>query len=413
MSYFDLVCGYEDIKAELFRICDVLNNTEKYDELDVAMPYGILLYGDHGMGKTLMGECFIRECDCPVFAISKEEPDCELINDIRAVFAEAKRVEGKAIVYLDNLDDDADANVYAALKACMDDCRNAGVFVFAIATDKDNIPDYLLRYGRFDKAIELNNPTAEDTEKILNCYLSQKKCAADVDVNEIAGIMRGNSCADLVMVVNEAAIYACESERKEITQDDLVRACLRRLFETPEKVTQGNNMELLEAAVHEAGHAVVAEIFSPGIVAITSVRGHARNCEGVTALKDDNNSGSKMEAMEHLIIRGLAGKAATEIVLGRVDMGCASDLTVAFRRVERMVDNLCAFGFETYEGPQSSEAVRAKKERLIATQMGMYYKAAKQILAEHRTFLDKVTEELMRSKTLRQKDIKKIRMSCV
>jgi cell division protease FtsH len=74
-----------------------------------------------------------------------------------------------------------------------------------------------------------------------------------------------------------------------------------------------------------------------------------------------------------------------------------------------MVDNLCAFGFETYEGPQSSEAVRAKKEQLIATQMGMYYKAAKKILAEHRTFLDKVTEELMRSKMLRQKDIRKIR----
>ena len=129
-------------------------------------------------------------------------------------------------------------------------------------------------------------------------------------------------------------------------------------------------------------------------------------------MKDDN-SGRKMEVMEHLIIRGLAGKAATEIVLGRVDMGCPNDLAVAFRRVERMVDNLCALGFDAYEGPQSSEAVRAKKERLIATQMGMYYKAAKQILAEHRTFLDKVTEELMRSKTLRQKDIKRIRMSCV
>lgn len=409
MSYLDFVCGYEDVKAELIRIRNVLYNSDKFEKMGVGMPHGLLLYGDHGMGKTLMAECFIKECDLPVFAISKEEPDCDVVNEIRCAFAEAKNT-GKAIVFLDNLDDDADANVYAVLKACMDDCQKAGVFVFAIANDKDNIPDYLLRYGRFDKAIELDNPTAEDTEKILNCYLSQNNCAADVDVKEIAGIMRGNSCADLVMVVNEAAIYACENERKEITQEDLIRACLRKIFDTPEKVTQGNNMELLEATVHEAGHAVVAEIFSPGIVAVTSVRGQSGNCEGVTALKDaDNDSGSKMEAMEHLIIRGLAGKAAIEIVLGRVDMGCASDLSIAFHRVERMVDNLCAFGFETYEGPQSSEAVRAKKEQLIATQMGMYYKAAKKILAEHRTFLDKVTEELMRSKILRQKDIKKIR----
>lgn len=116
-----------------------------------------------------------------------------------------------------------------------------------------------------------------------------------------------------------------------------------------------------------------------------------------------------MKRLERHVIRNLAGKAASEIVLGMVDVGCADDLAGAFRRVERMVDNVCAFGFDAYEGPHSSETLKAKKEQLIAEKVAGYYTAAKQILAGNRDFLDKVTEELMWKKTLRQKDIKRIR----
>lgn len=70
-------------------------------------------------------------------------------------------------------------------------------------------------------------------------------------------------------------------------------------------------------------------------------------------------------------------------------------------RSERIVD--------TYEGKNSSEVLRAKKDQLIAAKMTEYYKKVKQILAVNRTFLDKVTEELVEHKTLTQKDIKRIR----
>lgn len=175
MNSFDLVIGYEDIKRELLCISDVLRNPEKYEKIGVDMPHGILLYGDHGMGKTFMAECFILECDFPVFEINKVEPGCEVTNEIRAAFAEAKKAEGMAIVFLDNLDDDADANTYAALKAYMDDCDSEEVFVLATAKDNDNIPDYLLRAGRFDKVLGLYYPTYDDTVKILNYYISQKE----------------------------------------------------------------------------------------------------------------------------------------------------------------------------------------------------------------------------------------------
>ena len=409
MSCFDLVCGYGDIKAELMRIHDVLRHKEKFEKMGINKPRGLLLYGDPGLGKTRMAECFIGEWIFPVFEISKEKPGCDVITEIREAFAKAKEAEEQAIIFLDNLDDDADANLYAALKVCIDACREDDVFVLAIARDKDNIPDYLLRPGRFDKVIEVENPTFEDAIEILNFYLALKECASDVDAEEIAGIMRGYNCADLEMVVNEAGVYACESERQVIMQKDLLRACMCLVFTFPEKADACKDRELLEAAVHEAGHVVAAEVLEAGCVAITSVSGHTGGYDGVTCVNEAKNNGRHLKQIERRVIRGLAGKAASEIILGMIDVGCADDMAAAFHRVERLVDNFCAYGFDTYEDPHSSDWLRARKEQRIAEKMTEYYRAAKSLLTENRVFLDKVTEELMRQKTLRQVDIKKIR----
>lgn len=411
MSCFDLVCGYEDIKAELIRIHDVLRQRERFEKMGVNRPRGLLLYGDPGLGKTRMAECFIGEWIFPTFEISKEEQGREVIAEIRAAFAKAKAAGEQAIVFLDNLDDDADANVYAALKACMDAFREDDVFVLATAKDKDNIPDYLLRPSRFDKVIEVETPTFKDAIEILNFYLSLKECASDVDAEEIAGIMRGHSCADLEMVVNEAAIYAVADYRNVIMQKDLIRACMCLAFASPEKADAGKERDLLEVTVHEAGHVVAGEVLEAGCIAITSVRSHTGGFAGITCVSYDENNGRHMKRQERNVIRSLAGKAASEIVLGMVDVGCADDLTVAFRRVERLVDNFCAYGFDAYEDSHSSETLKAKKEQRIAEKMAEYYQAAKSLLIENRSFLDKVTEELMRKKTLRQADIKEIRAS--
>ncbi len=409
MSCFGLVCGYADIRAELMRIHNLLRNAEKFKKLGVERPRGVLLCGDSGLGKTLMAECFIGEWIFPVFVIRKEEPGCDVITEIRAAFAKAKGAGEQAIVFLDNLDEDADAGVYAAVRACMDVYGEDDVFVLATAKDKDNIPDYLLRPGRFDKVIEVEPPTVEDATEILNFYLEMKELAADVDVEEIAGIMRGCSGADLETVVNEAAVYADSAARDTISQQDMIRACLSLLFASPEKAGAGKQRDLLEVAVHEAGHVVAAETLETGCVAITSVRNQTGGFAGITCVNCAENNGRQMELLERHVIRSLAGKAASEIVLGMVDAGCADDLAAAFRRVERMVDNLCAFGFDAYEGPHSSEALRAKKEGIIAEKMAAYYQKAKDILVNNRAFLDKVTEELMQHRTLRKKDIKRIR----
>ncbi len=415
MSKFDKVVGYEDIKAELIRICDVVKNPEKYARLGVHMPRGILLWGEPGLGKSLMAQCFIEESGCKSFTVRKDKPDGELVRVICDVFAEAK-AEDRAIVFLDDLDKFAnedsqhpDAEEYVAVQAGIDACRDSDVFVIATANDRDCFPESLLRSGRFDKVIELNCPKGEEAAKVVRHYLSRKESLGDVDAVEIAEIMDGNSCAALEAVVNEAGIFAGYDGRDKISHRDMLRACLRMLFDGPECVAQEEYQYVKDYAVHEAGHAVVAEQLEPGSVILVSVLGYAGKCRGITKICRKNEHEYSKTRMERDILCKLAGKAATELVFGKTDVGCTNDLGRAFHITNRLVDDLCAFGFDTYTGPDSSEAIKGKMEQTVAMEINKYYQQAKKILAENRVFLDKLTAALVEKKMLTRKEIQEIR----
>lgn len=417
MSKFDKVVGYEDIKAELIRICDVVKNPEKYVRLGVRMPRGIMLWGEPGLGKSLMAQCFIEESGCKTFIIRKEKPDGEMVNAIREVFNKAK-VENRAIVFLDDLDKFAnednqhpDAEEYVAVQACIDTCKDSDVFVIATANNKYCLPNSLLRSGRFDKVIEVEYPKGDNAVKVIQHYLSQKSNLGDVDATEIARIMTGRSCADLEMVVNEAGIYAGFDGKDKIGQQDLLRACMRMLFEGPERVAEEDDGSDRYRAVHEAGHAVVAEVQEPGSVSLVTINDYLGEHGGLTIGYSRIDSNSSKERMDQLLIQKLSGKAATEVVLGIIDVGCSDDMGKAFRIIDNYIDSLCAYGFDTYVLGDASENLLAKKEQLEALEMNKYYQQTKKLLSENRVFLDKVTDALLEKRTLTQAEIKRIRDS--
>ena len=415
MSKFDKVIGYEDLKAELIRICDVVKNPEKYARLGVCMPRGIMLWGEPGLGKSLMAQCFIEESGCKSFIIRKDKPNGALVNVIRDTFDKAKS-QGRTVVFLDDLDKFAnednqhpDAEEYVAVQACIDACKESDVFVIATANDKHCLPDSLLRSGRFDKVIEMECPKGEDAVKVITYYLSQKKHMEEVDAVEIARIMDGHSCADLETVVNEAGIYAGFEGRSSITQQDLLRACKRMIFNAPEHVIIENYGYERIIAIHEAGHALIAEVLDPGSVNFVSICGYEGGYGGVTNTYMENDYEKTVEQMERNVIRKLAGKAATELLLGLVDAGCGEDLMEAFRAVNRLADDLCAYGFDTFIRGEASQVLLVKKENIVSMQINKYYQQAKKILTENRAFLDALIEALLTKKTLTQRDIREIR----
>ena len=417
MSEFDRIIGYENIKAELKRFADVLKEPEKYTKLGVTTPSGILLYGAPGLGKTLMANCFVKETGCRVFSLRKEKPNGDFVNQIKETFEAAKsEAEGIKIVFLDDMDkfaneDDRHRNAeeYVAVQSCIDDCKGYGIFVFATVNDRYCLPDSLLRAGRFDKVIEVDAPRGKDAELIIREFLNQKNLTGNIDTEEISRIMEGGSCAELETVINEAGIYAGYLGKDKIEQSDVIKACMRMLFDAPENISSEDDVNTERLAVHEAGHAVIAEVLEPGSVTLVSLCRHTGSVGGMTKTHRPDGIVLSKDLQEHTVITGLGGKAAVEIVYGVADVGCENDMNDVFDQVSEFVDPNCTLGFDTFERCGSSTYLLERKDRLIASEVERYYQLSKRILVENRGFFDAVVAALKEKKTITYRGMQMLR----
>ena len=417
MKEFNRVIGYEDVKIELERIIDMMVNSRKYKELGVQTTRGLLLHGDPGVGKTLMAKCFIKASKRPAFTVRKDLPDGDFVKFIKNTFEKAKK-EAPSIVFLDDMDKFANedsnhrnAEEFVTIQSCIDECKDDEVFVLATTNDLDAIPRSLLRPGRFDKSIIIDNPEGEDAEKIVKHYLKKKKCAKEVDAKEVSRLLNGRSCAALETVINEAGVYAGYENRKEVSMNDLVRAFMRVVYKAPEKLKFKDDKYLLQTSYHEAGHTIVAEILEPGSVPFVTVKPHDGHTQGFAHIDNNDNYFEDKQFMENRVISLLAGKAATEIVYGITDVGANSDIHRAFDIVQRFVDNYCTYGFNTFEGVSHKEPEYLEQTRatIVAYEMESYYQQAKKIIIENRKYLDSVAKELYNKKVLLAKDIQSLK----
>ena len=423
MSEFEKIIGYEDIKAELARYASVLRNPEKYAKLGVVIPSGILLSGEPGLGKTLMAKCFIAETGCKVFELRKEKPNGDFVNHIKETFEAAKKEEDKVvIVFLDDMDKFAnedenhpDAEEYVTVQSCIDDCKGHGVFVLATANNKYCFPESLLRAGRFDKVIEVERPRGIDAERIVNYYLKQKQLLNDLDIEEISKILEDRSCAEIETIINDAGIYAGYDGRDRIEHADVIKACVRMMFDSSESISMiqdSNNPNIRNVAVHEAGHAVIAEFLNPGSVTLVSICRHSGSIKGVTRKCTPDEYDVSKECQEKYVIMGLGGKAATEMVYGVADVGCMDDMSVVFRKVSMFVDSICSYGFYAHEigiPGNPSQYLLENKNIIVSHEIERYYQTAKRIIAENREFFDAIVEALIEHKTITYREMQRIR----
>lgn len=415
MRELDRVIGYEDIKNELYRIIDIVKYPEKYKKFGVSVPKGILLNGNPGIGKTLMAKCFIKETGLKTFVIRKDKPDGDFVDYIRETFEKAAK-EAPSIVLLDDLDKFANedeyhpnAEEYVTVQACIDDIKDSKVIVFATCNDFEKLPESLVRAGRFDKCYFMNFPEIEDAKKIIAFYLKDKKVGKDVDVEEIARFMEFRSCADLEMVINEAGIYAGYENKKCISQDDILKAVINKIFGGSKQLGCDPESER-KLAVHEAGHAVISELLFPGQVAFISIAARNQGMKGLVKKNKDPRSCSDFEDIEADIMISLAGKAATELILNEIDTGSRYDLRNANESMRILLDNIAAYDFHTWcHGRETSKRVYDHLDDAVATELSRYYIKTKNLLGKNREFLEAIVEKLLEKKTLSYKDIAPIR----
>lgn len=416
---FENIIGYESVKQELVRICDLLNHTEKYAALGVTMPNGLLLYGAPGLGKTTMAQGFIKASGLQSFVCRKTKSDGEFVEEIKKTFDRALKA-APSIVFLDDMDKFAnndechsDTEELVTVQSCIDEARGKGVFVVATVNNKKKLPSSLLRAGRFDKHIEIVAPEGEETKKIVAYYLSKKQFVADVDIELIGNILSGYSCADLETVVNEAGIYAGYDGKSKIDTDDIVRACMRTIFEAPAAVDPHSERALDMIACHEAGHAVVAETLEPGSVSIISASNYQTDVGGVTSVVTDRDYFIFADYMENRITMLLAGKAATEMAFGSLDVGASHDIERAVKIARRFVTQYSQAGFyfkswHDADNPNFDSYIDISVNIILQR----LYEKARKILADNKDFLTALTDAVKQHPYVIAPEIQKIKASC-
>lgn len=414
MDFFKGIIGYEHIKYELLRIIDCINNHEKYEKLGVKIPKNLLLYGNPGLGKTLFANRFIEALNRNKYILRKNKPDGDFVKEINDVVSKAIE-NAPSVVLLDDIDkfsnndeDHTNTDEFIVIQSLIDDCKDKDVYFIATANELDDMPQSLLRVGRFSNKIMLESPTVKDAELIIKHYLSEKNIADDIDYSEVAKILNGGSVAELESVMNEAGIYAGFNNHDKINMDDVIKALLRIIYNAPESFDDRSEIELKIAAYHEAGHALVSEVLEKNSVNLVTIANYFGGKGGVTCVTMNDNYWVDFELMENRVKCLLAGKAATELIFNKLDVGTSSDLRRAGDIVNRFYDIYHKDNFSTLSRTEYSNSTLEMHDFWVDMKLKEYYNCAKTIIFNNRDKLEILAHKLLEKGVLIDKDVREI-----
>ena len=365
---FKDVAGADEAKEDLKEIVEFLKEPEKFIRLGARVPKGVLMVGPPGTGKTLMARAVAGEAGVPFFSISGSEFVEMFVgvgaSRVRDLFERAK-AEAPAIVFVDEIDavgrhrgaglggghDEREQTLNQILVE-MDGFDNDTNIIIIAATNRPDILDpALLRPGRFDRKVVMDNPDVRGRQDILKVHSRGKPLAGDVDVEALAKITAGFSGADLENLVNEAAILAARRDKNKIAMTEMQEA-MERVVMGPERRSRVITPEEKEkVAYHEAGHALLFHLLentSP-VHKITIVsRGRAGGY--VMPLLDGDDMLITREKFEDDIVAAMGGRAAEEIIYNQFTTGASNDLQQATRMARAMVTQ---FGMSDLLGPRA------------------------------------------------------------
>ena len=373
---FSDVAGVEEAKEELQEVVEFLKFPERFLALGAKIPKGVLLIGPPGTGKTLLARAVAGEAGVPFFSISGSEFVEMFVgvgaSRVRDLFEQAKR-NAPCIVFVDEIDavgrhrgaglggghDEREQTLNQILVEMDGFDTNTNVIILAATNRPDILDPALLRPGRFDRRVMLDNPDIRGRTEILKVHSKGKPLDDDVDLEGVAKQTVGFSGADLANLVNESAILAARRSKSTVTGEEFAES-IDRVIAGPERksrVVSQREKEL--AAYHEAGHALVAHLLPhadrPLKVTIVS-RG---NMGGYTRFVPDEESNliTKNQLQDRLAA-ALGGRAAEEIVFDEVTTGAGNDLEQATSIARAMVKR---YGMSEKLGPRTF----GKREELV------------------------------------------------
>jgi cell division protease FtsH len=369
---FDDVAGVDEAKTELREIVDFLKHADKYTRLGAKIPKGVLLVGPPGTGKTLLARAIAGEAGVPFFSISGAE-FIELFVGVgaarvRDLFEQAKQ-KAPCIVFIDELDALGKSRAAASILNSNDEREqtlnqllsemdgfdpNTGVILLAATNRPEVLDPALRRPGRFDRQIIVDRPDKVGREAILHVHTRNVRLSEDIDMAKIAARTPGFAGADLANLVNEAALLAARQNHPVVTMADFNEALERLIAGLEKKSRVLNDLEKQIVAYHEVGHAITAVLMpGAGKVEKISVVPRSVGALGYTLqLPEEDRFLMTEDEIRGRIATLLGGRAAEELIFGRVSTGASDDIQRVTDLAERYVT---LYGMSTTLGPVALE----------------------------------------------------------
>lgn len=436
---FKDVAGLEGAKFEIEEVVDFLKNPKKYTVLGGKIPKGVLLVGPPGTGKTLLAKAVAGEAKVPFFSLSGSDFVEMFVgvgaSRVRDLFKTAKE-KAPCIIFIDEIDaigrargknavsnanDERESTLNQLLTEMDGFSTNAGVIIMAATNRADILDRALLRAGRFDRQIAVELPNLNERRGIFGVHVRKLKLGPDVDLDFFAKQTPGFSGADIANVCNEAALIAARNSKTQIEKEDFLAAVDRIIGGLERRGSVFTPEEKKTIAYHESGHATVSWLlpYASPLVKVTIVpRGKAL---GAAWYLPEERQLTNYDQLVDEMTALLGGRAAEDVIFGRVSTGALNDLErvskqayamVVYYGLDKKIGNVSYYdstGQQEYslQKPYSEKTAQAIDEQ-VHSLIESCYEKAKTILSEHKTQLDELAALLLEREVIFTEDVERI-----
>ncbi|MBI3701856.1 MAG: ATP-dependent metallopeptidase FtsH/Yme1/Tma family protein [Afipia sp.] len=434
---FEDVAGVDEAKQDLQEIVEFLRDPGKFQRLGGRIPRGVLLVGPPGTGKTLIARAVAGEANVPFFTISGSDFVEMFVgvgaSRVRDMFEQAKK-NAPCIIFIDEIDavgrhrgaglgggNDEREQTLNQLLVEMDGFEaNEGVILIAATNRPDVLDPALLRPGRFDRQVVVPNPDVVGREQILKVHVRKVPLAPDINLKTIARGTPGFSGADLMNLVNEAALTAARRNKRMVTQAEFEEAKDKVMMGAERKSLVMTEEEKLLTAYHEGGHAIVGlNVVATDPIHKATIIPRGRALGMVMQLPERDKLSMSLEQMTSRLAIMMGGRVAEELIFGRdkVTSGASSDIEQATRLARMMVtrwglseelgtvsygenQDEVFLGMSVSRTQNASEATVQKIDKEIRRFVEEGYNEATRILTEKRADLETLAKGLLEYETL-------------
>jgi cell division protease FtsH len=436
---FKDVAGLDEAKVEIMEIVDFLKNPKKYTDLGAKIPKGALLVGPPGTGKTLLAKAVAGEAKVPFFSLSGSDFVEMFVgvgaSRVRDLFKQAKE-KAPCIIFIDEIDaigrargknaaaggNDERENTLNQLLTEMDGFgTNSGVIILAATNRADILDRALMRAGRFDRQIYVDMPDVVERQEIFKVHLKKIKIDQTVDIDFLAKQTPGFSGADIANICNEAALIAARANKKQVTKQDFLDAVDRIIAGLEKKNKIITPAEKRVIAFHEAGHATVSwmcEHASP-LVKVTIVP-RGRSLGAAWYLPEERQITTTEQIVDEMCAT-LGGRAAEEVIFGKISTGALSDLekitrqayaSIVYYGLNDKIGNVSYYDSSgqseySFNKPYSENTAKVIDEE-VKKMIDIAYARTKAILMANKDKLTQLAEKLLEKEVIFKEDLEAI-----